>query len=86
MTNLIKTIEIATAQIEAGLGDAEFLNRQIDRARRQLRKHGIFAIWWTGSFGPLRWETTDWAAFCPNFGTPLTTVTTPTAFTVSTAD
>jgi hypothetical protein len=44
MANLIKTIEIATAQIEAGLGDAEFLNRQIGRARRQLRKHGVFAI------------------------------------------
>lgn len=44
MANLIKTIEIATAQIEAGRGDVEFLQRQIDRARRQLAKHGIFAI------------------------------------------
>jgi hypothetical protein len=44
MTNLIKTIEIATAQIEAGLGDPEFLQRQIDRARRQLVKYGVFAI------------------------------------------
>jgi hypothetical protein len=44
MTKLIQTIEIATAQIEAGQGDVEFLNRQIDRARRQLRKYGIFAI------------------------------------------
>jgi hypothetical protein len=44
MADLIKTIEIATAQIEAGRGDVEFLNRQIDRARRQLRKYGVFAI------------------------------------------
>jgi hypothetical protein len=44
MERLIKTIEIATAQIEAGLGDVDYLNGQIDRARRQLRKYGIFAI------------------------------------------
>lgn len=44
MQNAIRTIEIATAQIEAGEGDVEFLQRQIDRARRVLARHGIFAI------------------------------------------
>jgi hypothetical protein len=44
MTNAIRTIEIASAQIEAGKGDVEFLLRQISRARRVLARHGIFAI------------------------------------------